>query len=43
MILFVNLVLGQVIYTIIPQTDNGPAYLFADEGTLNVSVFLRGV
>lgn len=39
MILFGNLVLGQVIYTIIPQIDNGPSYLFADEGTLNVSVF----
>ena len=39
MLLLVDLVLGQVTYITIPETESGPAYVFADEGTLNVSVY----
>ena len=30
---------SQVIFTTVPSTNNGPAYVFADEGTLNVSLY----
>ena len=39
MFLLVDLALGQVTYFTIPETESGPAYVFADEGTLNVSVY----
>ena len=39
MLLLVDLVLCQVTYFTIPETESGPAYVFADEGTLNVSVY----
>ena len=38
-LLAIALTLGQVTYTTVPNTDNGPAYVFADEGTLNVSIY----
>ena len=30
---------SQVIFTTVPSTNNGPAYVFAEEGTLNVSLY----
>ena len=38
-LLSLSLTLGQVTYTTVPNTDSGPAYVFADEGTLNVSIY----
>ena len=35
----ISVALGQVTYITVPNTDNGPAYVFADEGTLNVSLY----
>ena len=33
--------LGQVIFTTVPNTNNGPAYVFVEEGTLNVSLYCQ--
>ena len=31
---------GQVIYSTVPNnTDSGPAYVFTDDGTLNISLY----
>ena len=38
-LLAIPLTLGQVTYTTVPNTVSGPAYVFADEGTLNVSIY----
>ena len=38
-LLLFSQVLSQVTYTTVPNTDSGPAYVFADEGTLNVSIY----
>ena len=35
----VALTVGQVFFTTVPDTDSGPAYVYADEGTLNVSLY----
>ena len=37
----VSITLSQVTYTTVPNTDSGPAYVFADEGTLNVSIYCK--
>ena len=34
-----SLTSGQVIYTTVPSTNNGPAYVIFEEGTLNVSLY----
>ena len=36
-----NLLFGAVTYNTIPDTNNGPAYIFAEEGTLNVSIYCQ--
>ena len=36
-----NLLLGDVTYNTIPDTNNGRAYIFAEEGTINVSVYCK--
>ena len=38
-LLTISATFGQVTYTTVPNTDSGPAYVFADEGTLNVSLY----
>ena len=35
----VSLTTGQIIFTTVPGTDNGPAYVLAEEGALNVSLY----
>ena len=35
----VSLTAGQVFFTTVPDTDSGPAYVYAEEGTLNVSLY----
>ena len=35
----VSLTSGQVIFTTVPNTNNGPAYVISEEGTLNVSLY----
>ena len=37
----VSITLSQVTYTTVPNTDSGPAYVFADKGTLNVSIYCK--
>ena len=36
-----NLLLGEVTYNTIPDTNSGPGYVFAEEGTLNVSIYCK--
>lgn len=36
-----NLLLGEVTYNTIPDTNSGPGYIFAKEGTLNVSIYCK--
>ena len=38
-LLTASLTFGQLTYKTVPDTDNGPAYVFAEEGTLNVSIY----
>ena len=40
-LLVFNKVASQVTYTTVPNTDSGAAYVFADEGTLNVSIYCK--
>ena len=35
----VSLTSGQVIFTTVPNTNSGPAYVKSEEGTLNVSLY----
>ena len=38
-LLAVSITSSQVIFTTVPSTNSGPAYVFAKEGTLNVSLY----
>ena len=38
-VLFPNFVISQFTITTIPDTDSGPAYVFANEGTENISLY----
>lgn len=38
-LLTASLTFGQLTYRTVPDTDSGPAYVFAEEGTLNVSIY----
>ena len=38
-LLAVSITSSQVIFTTVPSTNSGPPYVFAEEGTLNVSLY----